>query len=100
MYLAETKSKQIQAPFYIDVFENIINGEIEQKDEIDKAINDAVLISNKQKEIYSIDKDHYFLITFLLIYYDKNLSEISTPITNDVYSEIVKLLKDSYSNDC
>lgn len=102
MYLAQIDSKQSQIPFYISIFSDILNGEDEYKSQMDTAIKDAALVSTNQKDIYSVGRAHYFLITSLLMYYSDKLSELSDEnlINNSVYSEIIGLLSKNYGNDC
>ena len=68
MYLAQTDIRKSQTPFYINVFENIVDGESDGilKEQMDNAIIEAADISKKRKEIYTIKKDHYFLVAHYL----------------------------------
>lgn len=102
MYLAQIDTKQSQIPFYINIFSDILKGENEYKKQMDTAIKEAALISTKQKEIYSVERNHYFLITSLLMYYNDKLSELSIEdtISSSVYTEIIALLSQNYGNDC
>lgn len=102
MYLAQIDSKQSQIPFYISIFSDLLNGENEYKSQMDTAIKDAALVSTNQKDIYSVERTHYFLITSLLMYYNDELSKLSDEnlISDSVYSEIISLLSKSYGNDC
>lgn len=102
MYLAKIDSKQSQIPFYINIFSDILNGESEYKNQMDTAIKDAALVLTKQKDIYAVERKHYFLITSLLMYYSDKLSRFIDVevINNSVYSDIISLLSKSYGNDC
>lgn len=100
MYLAQIDSKQSQAPFYINILSDIINGDTEYKEQVDTAIKEAALISANKKDIYSAERQHYFLITSLLVYYQDELSCINQEINNSVYREIIDLLNKNYCYDC
>lgn len=102
MYLAQIDSKQSQIPFYISIFSDILKGENEYKNQMDTAIKDAALVSTNKKDIYTVERKHYFLITSLLMYYSEKLSQLTDVdvINNSVYSEIISLLSKSYGNDC
>ncbi|MCB4234040.1 hypothetical protein LDL59_00030 [Kaistella anthropi] len=102
MYLAQIDSKQSQIPFYISIFSDILNGENEYKNQMDTAIKDAALVSTNKKDIYSVERKHYFLITSLLMYYNDRLSKLSDvdDINDSVYTEIINLLSKNYGNDC
>lgn len=102
MYLAQIDSKQSQIPFYISIFSDILNGEDDFKKQMDIAITDAALVSTKKKDIYTLERNHYFLITLLLMNYSEKLSGLCdvNEITDTVYSEIISILSNNYGNDC
>lgn len=96
MYLAQLSTFQIQAPFYINTIEKIVSGNItpENKSNIDSAIFDAVDIANGVKNVFSINNEHYFLITTLLAKFQDQLLKIdkhNLQIKN--YSEILNVLQ-------
>ena len=102
MYLAKIDSKQSQIPFYINIFSDILNGENEYKNQMDTAIKDAALVLTNKKDIYTVERKHYFLITSLLVHYSDKLSKLTDVdvISNSVYTEIINLLSKSHGNDC
>ncbi|MDV3952335.1 hypothetical protein CMT77_08940 [Elizabethkingia anophelis] len=98
MYLAQIDSRQSQVPFYISIFTKILNGETEYKSQMDTAIKEAALVSTNERDIYSLERKHYFLITLLLTYYGDKLSNLSE-INTEVYSEIISILSKNNIND-
>lgn len=96
MYLAQLSTFQTQAPFYINTLENIIAGNIEGEDKssIDSAIFEAVQVAKGEKNVFSINNDHYFFITTLLTKYKENLIRLDNQnFQNNTYREILILLK-------
>lgn len=96
MYLAQLNTFQSQAPFYINIFENILSGKIdkESKETIDYAILEAIDVAKGNKNVFSIDNNHYFLITTLLKKYKDSLLDIGDKdFENQTYSDIIELLK-------
>lgn len=94
MYLAQLSTFQSQVPFYITILENIIKGNNEEKANIDSAIYEAIEIARGEKNIFTIDNNHYFLITTLLSKYNTGLLSIDNKnIKSEVYSEILDVLK-------
>ncbi|WP_456313831.1 hypothetical protein [Pseudomonas shirazensis] len=96
MYLAQLSTFQTQAPFYINTLENIIAGDIdgENKNSIDSAIFEAVQVAKGDKNVFSINNDHYFFITTLLAKYSENLIKIENQnFQNNIYKEILIILK-------
>ena len=96
MYLAQTSDAlQAQAPFYINILENIIeNQNSQEKRNIDIVIKEAKEIANGNKEIYTIDNNHYFLITTLLTKFRENLIKLQeNDYNNKTYNEILNVLR-------
>lgn len=97
MFLAKSSESYLnQAPFYINIFENIISGvQIEQKEYIDTAINDAKEIANESKSVLTIDNNHFFLITTLLTKYKERLVQLQKEKDFEIqtYNEILEILK-------
>ena len=97
MYLAKTlNSSEVQTPLYVDILESILSGSTKEegKENIDNAIWEAHEIALEKKGIYSINHKYYFLITMLLGKYHDGLKKIEDPsINNEVYSDILALLK-------
>lgn len=96
MYLAQLSTLQTQAPFYINILQNIINGKErpESRINIDSAIIEAVGVAKGEKNIFSIDNNHYFFVTTLLAKYKEELLLLqANNIQNHTYNDILKLLK-------
>lgn len=95
MYLAKTNILQTQAPFYINILEDIIAGaHNEERGNIDSAINEAIEIANNRKDIYTINNNHYFLVTTLLSAYKNKLVILHQDEFNEsIYKEILSILK-------
>lgn len=96
MYLAQLSAFQTQAPFYVDIIENIIKGDtsVESKSNIDSAIYDAIDVAKGDKNVFSINNDHYFLITTLLAKFKDQLLKIDKEnLQSRNYSEILNVLK-------
>lgn len=95
MYLAQTNTLQIQAPFYVNILEDIIaDNENCDKSNIDIAIKEAIEIAKEEKDIFSINNNHYFIVTTLLSRYkDKLLSLKESSFSKKTYSEILDILK-------
>jgi predicted nucleic-acid-binding Zn-ribbon protein len=95
MYLAQLSTFQTQAPFYINVLENIIKGNNinESKVNIDFAISEAAEVAKGNKSIFKIDNNHYFLVTTLLSKYNEKLLKIEDRnIQAQTYSDILNIL--------
>lgn len=96
MYLAQLSTLQTQAPFYINIIENIISGKgnVENKTNIDSAISEAIEVAKEQKNIFSINNNHYFFITTLLSKFKEELLQIeNNNYSNQIYSKILDTLK-------
>lgn len=97
MYLAQTNTLQAQAPFYVNILEGIIGGgnyDIEAKEDIDNAINQAAEVVSGEKDIFAIDNDHYFLITTLLTKCQNSLGKLKDQgLTISIYTDILASLK-------
>jgi hypothetical protein len=97
MYLAQVvKNEDVKSDFYIDIFENIVNNHnLSSKLLVDDAILEAIKVANGSVDIYSISNNRYFLVTTLLQKFKQRLTELSNAqeVPNDVYSEILHLLK-------
>lgn len=96
MYLAQLSTLQTQAPFYINILENIVkdNAEQESRDSINSAISEAIQVAKGYKNIFSIDNNHYFFITTLLAKYKENLLKIEErDFQKTMYSDIIMILK-------
>lgn len=96
MYLAQLSTLQTQAPFYISILENIVKGNAgqESRENIDSAILEAISVAKGDKNIFSIDNNHYFFITTLLAKYKESLLIITGHnFQNSTYSDIIKILK-------
>ena len=96
MYLAQLSTLQTQAPFYISILENIVQGNAEREsiESIDSAISEAIKVAKGDKNIFSIDNKHYFFITTLLVSYKESLLNIvGQDIQNSTYSDIIRILK-------
>lgn len=96
MYLAQLSTFQTQAPFYINTLENILSGNVtpESKSNIDSAIYEAAEVAKGNKDVFTIDNDHYFLITTLLAKFKSKLLQIDKKeLQKDVYSGILTILK-------
>lgn len=95
MYLAQTNTLQIQAPFYVNILEDIIaDNENSDKSNIDIAIKEAIKIAHEEKDVFSINNNHYFIVTTLLSKYkDKLLSLQENTFSKKTYSEILDILK-------
>lgn len=95
MYLAQTSTLQTQAPFYVNILQDIIsNRNFQNKADIDIAINEAKEIAKGEKNIFAIDNDHYFLVTTLISKYKDNLLALEeNNFNNDIYNDILNLLK-------
>jgi len=94
MYLAQLSTFQSQVPFYITILENIVKGNNKGKSVIDLAICEAIDVAKGSKNIFTIDNNHYFLITTLLSKYNEGLLKIdSKNIKSENYSEILDVLK-------
>jgi len=95
MYLAQTSTLQTQAPFYVNILQDIIsNRNLQNKDDIDIAITEAKEIAKGEKNIFAIDNDHYFLVTTLISKYkDQLLALQETNFNNDIYNDILNLLR-------
>lgn len=97
MYLAQSSdTSYTKIPFYIDIFEKIISGhDFKEKSDIDTAINQAKEIAEENKSIYTIDNNHFFLITTLLTKYKKELLQLNKDedIKPRIYTEIIEILK-------
>ena len=96
MYLAQLSSLQTQAPFYINSLESIIHGNNtpESKEKIDSAISEAIDIAKGQKNIYSVDNNHYFFIATLLANYRERLIQVEKDNFGMVlYVDILKIFK-------
>jgi hypothetical protein len=95
MYLAQLSTFQTQAPFYINVLQNIIKGNEgnESKANIDFAIVEAVNVAKGNKNIFTIDNNHYFFVTTLLSKYKEKLLQIENKeIQSQTYSDILNIL--------
>lgn len=95
MYLAQTNTFQTQAPFYVNILEDLIsdNGNADSGN-IDIAINEAIEIANDKKDVFSINNNNYFIVTTLLSKYKEKLLKLDKNSFNkDVYSEILEILK-------
>ncbi|KRB54639.1 hypothetical protein [Flavobacterium sp. Root186] len=96
MYLAQLSTLQTQAPFYINIIENIISGKsnVENKNNIDSAISEAIEVAKEQKNVFSINNNHYFFITTLLSKFKEELLQIeNNNYSNQIYSKILDTLK-------
>lgn len=94
MYLAQTNTLETQAPFYANILQDIIdNKNMGNKESIDNAIKEAKKVILGEKNIYSIDNNHYFFITTLLLNYKDKLIEVNdNKINNQTYIDILNLL--------
>ncbi|CAD0001685.1 hypothetical protein [Flavobacterium salmonis] len=95
MYLAQTSTLQTQAPFYVNILQDIISSKnLQNKADIDTAITEAREIAKGEKNIFAIDNNHYFLVTTLISKYkEKLLAFQDNSFENDTYNEILELLK-------
>lgn len=95
MYLAQTSTLQTQAPFYVNILQDIISSKnLQNKADIDTAITEASEIAKGEKSIFAIDNNHYFLVTTLISKYkEKLLAFKNDSFSNEVYNEILELLK-------
>lgn len=95
MYLAQISTSETQAPFYINILKNIlVNNNIEDKKEIDFAIEEAKAIADGHKDIFSINNDYYFLVSTLLTRYKDKLRLLkSNNYNQSIYSDIIEILK-------
>ncbi|WP_117880210.1 hypothetical protein [Aureibaculum luteum] len=96
MYLARSSSTMhAQAPFYINILENIISDvNSKEKIEIDSAIIEARQVAKGEKEIFSINNNHHFFVVMLLTSYRDRLNDLTKiGINHDTYREILNLLK-------
>lgn len=96
MYLAQLSTLQTQAPFYINVLQNIIVGKesVVTKENINTAICEAVDVAKGNKNVFSIDNNHYFFITTLLSKYKEKLLLLNNDnIQPQTYSDILNILK-------
>lgn len=95
MYLAKTNTLQIHAPFYVNILEEIIaDNENCNKSNIDTAIKEAIEIAKEEKDVFSINNNHYFIVTTLLSKYkDKLLNLTESSFSKKTYSEILDILK-------
>ena len=96
MYLAQLSTLQTQAPFYINIIENIIIGNVidENKRNIDTAISEAIQVAKEEKNVFAIDNNHYFFVTTLLAKFKDSLLKIDNyNFSNQTYSDILSVLK-------
>lgn len=96
MYLAQLSTLQTQAPFYINIIENIIsgNGSAENKINIDFAISEAIEVAKEHKNVFAIDNNHYFFITTLLAKFKDDLLQLENHnYSNQIYLRILDTLK-------
>ena len=97
MYLAQLSTLQTQAPFYISTLENIVKGteNVERRNNIDLAISEAIDVAKGEKNIFSIDNNHYFFVTKLLSEYKDKLLRIekNNQFQTPIYTEILQILK-------
>ena len=96
MYLAQLSSLQTQAPFYVNILENITKGSANSDSitNINSAILEAVNVAKGNKNVFSIDNNHYFFITTLLAKYKDNLLKIEErDFQKTTYSDIILILK-------
>ena len=72
MYLAQLSTLQTQAPFYISILENIVQGNAEREsiESIDSAISEAIQVAKGDKNIFSIDL--YRRVIFAIIFRGKS----------------------------
>ncbi|WP_423820211.1 hypothetical protein V5739_07185 [Salinimicrobium sp. TIG7-5_MAKvit] len=96
MYLAQTSNTiEIQAPFYVDLIENIIsNGNEHEKNSIDSAIKQAKKVASDEMDVFAIDNKYYYFITTLLEKYNKELLTLDVDhINSKTYKDILNILK-------
>jgi hypothetical protein len=95
MYLSQTNTLDTQAPFYVNILEEIVaNGTSSERQNIDNAIYEALEVSNGHKEIFAINNRHYFFVTTLLTKYKEQLSKINmNNLTNTVYLDILNIMR-------
>lgn len=96
MYLAQLSTLQTQAPFYINIIENIIGGKVinDNKKNIDIAISEAIQVAKEEKNVFTIDNNHYFFVTTLLARFKVRLLEIEDhDFSNQTYTEILSILR-------
>ena len=96
MYLSQLSILQTQAPFYINIIENIILGKVVDKDKlnIDSAIIEAIDVAKENKNFFTIDNNYYFLVSTLTAKLKNRLIEIDNySFTNQFYYEILEALK-------
>jgi len=95
MYLAQTNTLQTQAPFYVKILEDIIAGkDFSEKENVDIAINEAIEVAHEEKDVYTINNDHYFFVTTLLSKYKEKLMQLQAGrFTHNTYDDILEILK-------
>ena len=96
MYLAQSSNSiQAQAPFYIKTLQNIIeNIDTHEKEGIDTAITEAKQVAMGEKEIFTIDNNHYFFIITLLTHFSDELRILdNNNLKKQNYRAILELMK-------
>lgn len=95
MYLAQMlDSSNVQTTLYVDILENVISKkEHSSKSILDEAIQEAKDVALEKKDIYSINKKHFFFVTTLLKrYYGGLINLDNRDIDEDTYTAILNVL--------
>ncbi len=95
MYLAQSSNiSNTQSSFYVSILESIIDdSSTNYKKDIDIAIKEASEVAKGIRKVFSINKNHHFFITTLLIDYKEKLLSINDDFGTETYREILDVLR-------
>ncbi|MDV4100260.1 hypothetical protein CMT19_04280 [Elizabethkingia anophelis] len=95
MYLSNLDTNQTFSSLYRSLLKEVIAGNdvVKIKDELDKAIEEALDVILGKKEAYLISNKHFYFTSFLINNKDDVFEEpYSKEITNTTYHNIVSAL--------